>query len=217
MTVAVAEIVAAEIVRTGTEWADVIRADLGRAVEGIVSAGRHLIAAKADVQHGEWLPMLHRVGIDTGTASRLMQIARNPAIASSGNCQNLPTALRALHELSQLSPEAIESGIEHGDIHPAMTAKDAKGYAAEVSPKTSATEPGAPPNENAVTDLANGTRNDLTMIANTYGKYVAALGRNLPREGLPRPAIDHITKAMRESLATIEESTNRAIAQIEGA
>lgn len=54
-------VVDAELVRTADEWAEVIRADLGRAVEGIVAAGRNLVAAKAEVRHGEWLPMLKQI------------------------------------------------------------------------------------------------------------------------------------------------------------
>lgn len=68
------------------------------------------------MQHGEWLPMLQEVGIDQSTARRLMSIGGNPAIANRGNCHDFPAALRSLYELSRLAPEAIESGIEHGDL-----------------------------------------------------------------------------------------------------
>lgn len=94
--------------------------------------GKHLIAAKADVQRGEWLPMLQEVGIDQSTARRLMSIGGNPAIANRGNCHDFPAALRSLYELSRLDPEAIESGIEHGDIHPGMTTKSSRSATGEV-------------------------------------------------------------------------------------
>lgn len=132
------EVVEAEIVRTSDEWAEIIRSDLGRAVEGIVSAGRNLIAAKEDVQHGEWLPMLEEIGIDQGTARRLMSIGRNPAISNRGNCHDFPTAMRALYELSRMDPDDIEDGIQHGRITPDMTIKDAKNYAAgDTKPRMS--------------------------------------------------------------------------------
>lgn len=92
------------------------------AVEGIVSAGKHLIAAKADVQHGEWLPLLEQIGIIDGYARKLMSTGHGFPNRSSWN--DLPGGVAALYELSRLAPEAIESGIEHGDIHPANVNTD---------------------------------------------------------------------------------------------
>lgn len=116
----------AEIVRTSDEWAGIIRADLTSAVEGIVAAGRHLIAAKADVKHGEWLPLLKTIGISQQWASQLMTIAKNPAITNNRNYGDLPNTITALFELSRLEPERVEEKIASGDINPEMTIKDAK-------------------------------------------------------------------------------------------
>lgn len=123
------EVIEPEIVRDASEWAEVIKDDLGRAVEGIVSAGRHLIAAKADVNHGEWLPMLKEIGISPSAAERLMSIGRNAAISNSPNLGNLPSAINALYELSRLDPSDIEDGIESGAITPDMKIKEAKSFA----------------------------------------------------------------------------------------
>lgn len=119
----VATVVDAEVVRSADEWADVIWADLNRAVDGIVSAGRNLIKAKADLGpggHGKWLPMLKHIGISERSAQELMSIGRNPAI-NARSCADLPTAARALYELSRLPAEDIEAGIDAGDITPHMT------------------------------------------------------------------------------------------------
>src|SRR5690625_4403440 len=91
------EVIEPEIVRTHTEWAEVIKDDLGRAVEGIVSAGKHLIAAKADVEHGEWLPMLKEIGINERVARRLMSIGQNRAISNRTNWSDFPGAMAALY------------------------------------------------------------------------------------------------------------------------
>lgn len=131
MTVEVSEVVEAEIVRTSAEWAEVIKGDLGRAVEGIVSAGRNLIAAKADVAHGEWLPMLREVGISDGYARKLMSIGRTFSNRSYEN--DLPGNMTVLYELSRLDPDDIEAGIETGAITPKTTIKEAKQYASEAS------------------------------------------------------------------------------------
>ena len=121
------EVIEPEIVRDASEWAEVIKDDLGRAVEGIVSAGKHLIAAKADVNHGEWLPMLKEIGISDGYARKLMSIGRTFSNRSYEN--DLPGNMTALYELSRLDPSDIEEGIESGAITPDMKIKDAKAFA----------------------------------------------------------------------------------------
>lgn len=128
-------VVEAEVVRSADEWAEVIKADLSRAVEGVVTAGRNLIAAKADVRHGEWLPMLRRVGISDGYARKLMNIADNPEIANRSNSNDLPKSIDALYQLSRLGPEQIESGIEDGAITPYMTIAAAKDFARPSTPE----------------------------------------------------------------------------------
>lgn len=132
------EVVTAEIVRTADEWADILAQDVERTAEAAVALGRHLMQAKADVAHGEWLPMIGRAGINEDTAGYMMRIARNRALADSGNYRNLPVATAALYQLSRLDPDDIERGIESGDVHPGMTIKDAKGYAAEVTERVPA-------------------------------------------------------------------------------
>lgn len=147
------EVVEAEIVRTSSEWAEVIKGDLGKAVEGIVSAGRNLIAAKADVQHGEWLPMLREIGIAEAEARRLMAIARR--FSNRPSLDDLPRSVSALYELSRVDPDDIEAGIETGAITPDMTIREARDYAhpeppANVNPATGEIHDTPPPDEERV-------------------------------------------------------------------
>lgn len=86
---------------------------LRRVVEGIVSAGKHLIAAKADVEHNEWLPMLKDIGLEHTMAKRLMAIGRNAGLKGA-NLHHLPSSVSALYELSRMDPTDIEDGIEAG-------------------------------------------------------------------------------------------------------
>ncbi|MGP5671427.1 hypothetical protein [Brachybacterium alimentarium] len=71
--------------------------------------------------------------INVNTETGIMSIGGNPALANATSSTHLPSALDTIYELSRLAPEAIESGIESGDVHPGMTIKDAKGYAAEAT------------------------------------------------------------------------------------
>ncbi|WP_409430574.1 hypothetical protein ACJEIK_26420 [Mycobacterium sp. SMC-16] len=122
-------VVDAELVRTADEWAEVIKADLNSAVQGIVAAGQHLARAKADVRHGEWLPMLKQIGISQSAAKRLMSIAANPAISNRPTLGDLPSSIVALAELSRLPAEEIESGIADGSITSETTITEAKALA----------------------------------------------------------------------------------------
>ena len=106
------EVIEPEIVRDASEWAEVIKDDLGRAVEGIVSAGKHLIAAKEDVSHGEWLPMLKEIGISRSYAFKLMSIGER--LSNVSHEKHLPGNITVLYELSRLDPSDIEGGIESG-------------------------------------------------------------------------------------------------------
>ena len=121
------EVIEPEIVRDASEWAEVIKDDLGRAVEGIVSAGKHLIAAKEDVKHGEWSPMLKEIGISRSYAFELMKIGDRFSNVRHG--EHLPGTVKVLLELSRLDPSDIEEGIASGAITPDMEIKEAKAFA----------------------------------------------------------------------------------------
>lgn len=208
---ALEEVVTAEMVRTPGEWAEIIRADLGRAVESIVAAGQHLVAAKADLSHGEWMPMLASVGIDDREARRLMEIGRSGGIKSA-NFADLPASPTALLELSRLAPEAIDSGIESGDVHPGMTIKDAKGYAAEVADRT------APSNVNTDTgeiepepeapkrDRANEKAEREVSIVNDLRLYLRHIGTEKAILGMSNGAKQYVIEALEEAASNLKES-----------
>lgn len=122
-----AAVVDAEVVRSADEWARVITSDLNRAVDGIVSAGKNLIAAKADVRHGEWLPMLKTIGISETESKRLRAIAER--FSNRPSLDDLPRSVSALYELSRLPAEEIESGVESGVITSDMTIAQARALA----------------------------------------------------------------------------------------
>jgi hypothetical protein len=102
--------------RTVDEWAKVIADDLTGAVAGIIAAGQHLQEAKAEVDHGEWLPLLERLKMGASTAARLMRIAENEVLRNSAHWAELPTSWRTLYELTTLPPETLEAKIAEGVI-----------------------------------------------------------------------------------------------------
>src|SRR5262245_7840842 len=103
------------------EWAKVIADDLTRAVEGIIAAGQNLVKARTQVPHGEWLPLLERVGIRDRKAQRLMFIANNLRLANPTYVSHLPPCWGTLYELTKLAPDVLEAGIVDGTINPEIT------------------------------------------------------------------------------------------------
>src|SRR5699024_7054967 len=83
---------------------------------------------KADVNHGEWLPMLKEIGISPSAAERLMSIGRNAAISNSPNLGNSTSTINDLYELYRLDPSNIEDGTKSGAMTPYMKIKEAKSY-----------------------------------------------------------------------------------------
>ena len=133
------EVIEPEIVRTFSEHVAIVterhesfKFHKDKAVEAAIMTGQGLIAAKADVSHGEWQRFLETVNMSQPYASQFMQIG---AKLNHCNCNDLPTSTRALYELSRLEPEDIETGIESGAIHPGMKIEQAKEYARSDSPE----------------------------------------------------------------------------------
>lgn len=193
------EVIEPEIVRDASEWAEVIKDDLGRAVEGIVSAGRHLIAAKADVEHKKWLPMLEDIGIKPREAQRYMEIARN---LKSANFAHLPASPTALLELSRLDTSDIEEGIESGAITPDMKIKDAKSFARSewpVVPEPTPEERFQKLEEARAQNIADGisnpprTREDREADAQ---EFVQSLIGDTKRQAEPATPEDKFAKAL---------------------
>lgn len=225
------EVVDAEIVRTWGEWAGIIKGDLGQAVEGIVSAGKHLTSAKADVNHGEWQDMLDEIGISRAWAAKLMQIGRNPALANVNQGLHLPASIKALYELAKLDPSDIEDGIESGRITPNMKIKDAKAFASndsalenpdasfefgddQVKPIVTPSGHTIRSGENEYTDAANGIRNDVQARTNMLLDYLGAVGKNLPGDCLPDYANDHVIQALKNNMEDVQNAFEWTLSQI---
>jgi len=121
------EVVDAEIVPDWRERAQSIKGHLGRAAEGIVSAGRELIEAKSEVAHGDWLLMVDEIGISDGYARKLMSIGK--AFSNRSYENDLPGNMTVLYELSRMDPSDIEAGIQSGAITSKTTIKEAREYA----------------------------------------------------------------------------------------
>ncbi len=120
-----------------------------KGMAGIIEAGRVLIEAKAQLEHGQftnWVVRELRFGsqrngsADIRKAEMLMQLARHEVISEASNWRALPPSPRTLWELTQIRPERrLLQLIRKGKINPGTTREEAVelrlGDGAKRSPK----------------------------------------------------------------------------------
>jgi hypothetical protein len=97
-----------------------------KTVEGIFATGRALIAAKADLPHGEFLKMIDNdLPFGGSMAEKLMAIARNQVLSNPEHIPSLPASWSILYALSLVGDSMLRAAIESGVVHPAMGVREA--------------------------------------------------------------------------------------------
>lgn len=109
---------ARKISRTRTEWVKEICACLRRSVEGILDAGKALITAKADLEHGQFLAMIKSdLPFGADTAQSYMAIARDARLSKAEHIRHLPPCWSTLLEITRLSDDEFTRLIADGTIN----------------------------------------------------------------------------------------------------
>jgi hypothetical protein len=109
------------------DWAQIIRADFRRSVEGIIAAGKNLMKAITQLDgSSERQSLLERVGISDRTAQRLMYIANYLRLANPTHVSRLPPHWGTLYELAKLPSSVLEAAIIAGSINPEITRKEVR-------------------------------------------------------------------------------------------
>jgi hypothetical protein len=110
---------------------------LKKSVEGIIEAGRVLIEAKNELEHGQfidWVVRELRFGTrkdgsrpaDLRKAQILMFLARNEVISNANHWYAFPPSWRTLWELTQIRPkQRLLELIANGTINAGMTREEA--------------------------------------------------------------------------------------------
>lgn len=114
-------------------WAPRINAEWRKSVEGVLGAGRQLIAAKEACKHGDFLRLFkghdnavsEPVPFGEDNAEKIMAIASHGVLSNSAHVRNLPQAFSTLYELTKLDDETLLAGIKAGEIHAEMSRADA--------------------------------------------------------------------------------------------
>jgi hypothetical protein len=110
---------------------------LKKSVEGIIEAGRVLIEAKNELEHGQFTDWVvnelrfgtRKVGVrdaDIRKAEMLMFLARNEVISNPCHWHDFPPSPRTLWELTQIRPkQRLLELIANGTINSGMTREEA--------------------------------------------------------------------------------------------
>jgi hypothetical protein len=110
---------------------------LKKSVEGIIEAGRVLIEAKSELEHGQfsdWVVRELRFGTRKGDSSEadlrkadmLMFLARNDVISNPCHWHDFPPSPRTLWELTQIRPkQRLIELIANGSVNSGMTREEA--------------------------------------------------------------------------------------------
>jgi hypothetical protein len=115
------------------ERAQRIRDLVGVARTCIIEIGRELIAAKAEVAHGDWLPWLkEEFGWSIRTADNYIAVARK--FASVANLENLTIDATALYALSapDVPQEARDEAVERAEDGEHISIADAEAMIADA-------------------------------------------------------------------------------------
>ena len=104
-----AAVIAAAEERLRSEWT-AVRAIRLQSIDAYLAFGRALIQEKRAVPHGEWLPVLQRIGIHKRTAARAMKLARlglkKDVVSSLGGVSAVLSLPPAIVEIVKSDPEA---------------------------------------------------------------------------------------------------------------
>ena len=144
-------------------WAPRINSEWRKSVEGVLNAGRRLIAAKEACEHGEFLRLFkghenavsEPVPFSENTSQRLMAVASHEVLSNAAHVQHLPQSWGTLYELTKLDDDTLIAGIKAGEITPDITRSQAAALHADPVGK-----PETPPHE----EMAAAVKNAVTKF-----------------------------------------------------
>jgi hypothetical protein len=111
-------------------------------VNAIITVGKTLLAAKAELGHGNFQPMVeHKTRFKLRTAELYMQIASNAFLANPQHVASLPPYVGVLGVLASWKPAALEAAIAAGDVTPGLDRAKASELSREYGPPPKAISP----------------------------------------------------------------------------
>jgi hypothetical protein len=120
---------------TPADFAARITACWRKSAEAFIEAGRWLIRARSDLDHGAFGTMVESdLPFGARTAQRLMAIAADARLSNATHASHLPPSWTTLYELTKLDDAQFEAKIADGTINPDMERREAIRNARVVAP-----------------------------------------------------------------------------------
>jgi hypothetical protein len=175
-------------------FADLIRPELRKTVEGAIAAGRALVQAKAELDHGEFTMLVrHDLGLSMSKALRLRQLAANPLLANFAHAHTLPSSWTTLAELARFEPDELERALREGAVTPKTERADVPKLRARMQRELGKPRKGSSGSHNTITRRALADR--------VFDREFSAAVKTVPRAD--RPALyEEILKLVRQHQGT---------------
>ena len=108
-----------------TKWSEAISAAWNKSFDAVIEAGRLLIAAKDDLDHGQFAKLIEdSLPFGARAAQMLMAVASDQKITNTKHASLLPPSWMTLYELTKLDEAQFSAAIAKGVIRPDMQRKD---------------------------------------------------------------------------------------------
>jgi hypothetical protein len=164
------------------QWADKINeadtrltASYAGMVAAVLDMAATFTAAKADLPHGSFAPMIeHKTRFSLRTAELYMQVGDHPVLSNPQHVATLPPFVSTLGVLAQLEPPDLERAIADGKVTPELDRRLAKHVVWDYHPDTAwpAPLPPAPPEPPA--DADDQDDDELVTLTSRSGKVLHA-------------------------------------------
>jgi hypothetical protein len=108
------------------DWATEIDVEWRKSVKGIISTGRLISKALAEIPHGQKAEFYDILPFTQQTCNKLVQIGEDARISIYAHGSSLPSSWTTLYELTKLDDDTWELAEEEGRIFSDMQRKDVK-------------------------------------------------------------------------------------------
>jgi N6-adenosine-specific RNA methylase IME4 len=166
------------VTRDTAFWVSTIRRAMGQRVSSTIRVGRLLNEAKRKLKHGEWLPMLDKLGLNRRTAQIWMRVALNPRFSNTSPDSRLPACVTTLNIISRLSDADYRQLLAAGMINPSVTRRTIAAIIRRLEQKR---------DEKRVADLVLATGRYRTLVIDP--PWETGGGRDCPYATMSQPEL----------------------------
>lgn len=159
---------------TRREWAKRINAAWRKTLDSIFETGDELIAAKADLKHGQWEKMIEAdLAFSPSTVRRLVAIASDQRLRNRSYMNVLPPSWGTLYLIHQLPDDTLEESFKAKTINPKLQQRHVR-FLPDPPPEKKRHDPSTDDQPDAETIIMDGLRQIQSALA--------SIAKHVPKE-----------------------------------